>query len=285
MTIEEVLIKNPKTADVLREMGMQCLGCPSARGESVAGAARTHGIDEKVLLEKLNAVEQGEMSPETAADRMPPGSILQRDKETFAIAPHIPGGVTNAATLRKIADVAEKYNAAVIKVTHGQRIAIVGLKKEDVEPAWADLGLPAGAANGICIRYVNFCPGTTFCKRGQQDAVGLGLELDKRYHGVDTPSKMKIAVSGCTNSCTEPSVRDIGIMGTPRGFNVLVGGNAGLKPRFGDTIAEHLDGEEVLNLVDKVVSYYKQHGGEHERIGTMIDRIGLDKFKQDVIEK
>lgn len=283
MTVGDVLKANPKTADVFREMGMHCLGCPSATSESIAGAARTHGLPEDELLKRLNDVEQGEMSESTKALAQPRGAVLQRDKATYAVVPHMPGGITNPATLRKIADVAEKYNAAALKCTSAQRIAIVGLKHEDVDKVWEELQMDPAHAAGLCMRSVKICPGTTFCKRGQQDAVGLGLELDKLYYGTELPSKFKIAVSGCQNSCSESAVRDIGIIGTSKGYVLMVGGNAGVKPRLGDKIASQLEPDQVLKLVDKIINWYKENGKRNERIGELIDRIGLDKFKQEVI--
>lgn len=283
MTVGEVLKANPKTAEVFQSMGMHCLGCPSATGESLAGAASTHGLSVDEILNKLNSVGIGDMSEEAKALAQPRGAVLQRDKTTFAIVPQMPGGITNPATLRKIADVAEKYNAAALKCTSAQRIAIVGLKHEDVEKAWEDLQMEPAAAVGLCMRSVKICPGTTFCKRGQQDAVGLGLEIDKLYHGMELPSKFKMAVSGCQNSCSEPSVRDIGIMGTPKGYVVMVGGNAGFKPRLGDKIASQLEPDQVIEMVEKIINWYKQNGKRNERIGALIERIGLDKFKLDVL--
>ncbi|MDT3700390.1 MAG: DUF1858 domain-containing protein [Thermincola sp.] len=282
MTVGDVLQANPKTADVFRSMGMQCLGCPSATGESIAGAARTHGLSEDEVLAKLNEAEYGEMSEETAAFKMPSGAVLQRDKKTFAIVPHLPGGITDVATLRKICDVAEKYKAAALKCTSAQRIAIVGIKREDVDNAYQELDMDFGHAAGLCIRSIKICPATTFCKRGQQDAVGLGLEIDKRFHGMELPGKMKMAVSGCQNSCSEPAVRDIGIMGTAQGYVLMVGGNAGLKPRLGDKIATQLEPDQVLDLVDRIVAWYKQNAERNERIGELIDRVGLAKFKQEI---
>ncbi len=208
-------------------------------------------------------------------------AILQRDKETYGVAPHIPGGIVSPDTLRKIADVAEKYNAAAIKLTSAQRMAIVGLKEDDLDNVWADLGIKPGAAIGLCVRSVKICPGTTFCKRGQQDAVGLGLKLDEIYHGMELPSKLKMGVSGCMNSCSEPAIKDIGIMGTPKGYKLMVGGTAGLKPRLADVIAEELSEDEVLEAVDKIISFYKTHT-KKQRVGRMIDEIGLDKFKEEV---
>ena len=209
------------------------------------------------------------------------GAILQRDKETYAIAPQIPGGIVSPDLLRKIADVSEKYGAAAIKLTSAQRMAIVGLKEEDLDNIWTDLDMKPAAAIGLCVRSVKLCPGTTFCKRGQQDAVGLGLKLDEIYHGMELPSKLKMAVAGCMNSCSEPAIKDIGILGTPKGYKLMVGGSAGLKPRLADTVAEELDEDEVLDVVDRIVSFYKTHT-KKQRIGKMIDEIGLDKFKEEV---
>ncbi|ADE36156.1 nitrite/sulfite reductase domain-containing protein [Methanohalophilus mahii] len=214
-------------------------------------------------------------------DILEKGAILQRDRETFAIAPQTPGGIVSPDILRKIADTADKYGAAAIKLTSAQRVCIVGLKEEDIDNAWDDLGMKPGAAIGLCVRSIKICPGTTFCKRGQQDAVTLGLELDEIYHGMQLPSKFKIAVSGCMNSCSEPAVRDIGIMGTPKGYTVMVGGNAGIRPRLGDVIADELNDDEVKELVDKIVSFYKTHTKKH-RIGRVIDDMGLENFKREI---
>ena len=133
-------------------------------------------------------------------DLLDKGAVLQRDQETYAIAPHIMGGIVSPEQLRRIADVAEKYNAQALKVTAAQRIAIVGLKEEDIDKAWADLDMKPGAAIGLCVRSVKICPGTTFCKRGLNDSVGVGQKLDNLYHGQDLPNKLKIGVSGCPNS-------------------------------------------------------------------------------------
>jgi NAD(P)H-nitrite reductase large subunit len=214
-------------------------------------------------------------------DILEKGAILQRDRETFAIAPQTPGGIVSPDMLRKIADTADKYGASAIKLTSAQRVCIVGLKEEDIDNAWDDLGMKPAAAIGLCVRSIKICPGTTFCKRGQQDAVTLGLELDEKYHGMQLPSKFKIAVSGCMNSCSEPAVRDIGIMGTPKGYTLMVGGNAGIRPRLGDVIADELNDDEVKELVDKIVSFYKTHTKKH-RIGRMIDDMGLENFKREI---
>lgn len=209
------------------------------------------------------------------------GAIVQRDGETYAIAPHIPGGIVYPKTLRKIADIAEKYGAAALKLTSAQRVAIVGLKEEDLDAAWGELDMKPGAAIGLCVRSIKLCPGTTFCKRGKQDAVGLGLKLDEKYHGMALPSKFKMAVSGCPNSCSEPAVKDVGIMGTAKGYNLMVGGSAGPSPRLGDVVAKDLSEEEVLELVEKIINFYKGYG-KAKRLGKVIDEMGLEKFKGEI---
>lgn len=209
------------------------------------------------------------------------GAIVQRDRETYAIAPHLPGGIVDPATLRRIADVAEKYGAAALKMTSAQRIAIVGLKEEDLDEVWAELNMKPGAAIGLCVRSIKFCPGTTFCKQGKQDAVSLGLKLDEKYHGMPMPSKLKMAVSGCPNSCAEPAIKDIGLMGTAKGYTLMVGGSAAASPRLAEVIAREISEEQALETVDKIVSLY-QNSGTKKRLGRFIEDIGLDEFKKQI---
>ncbi|MFP4284787.1 MAG: NAD(P)/FAD-dependent oxidoreductase, partial [Desulfovermiculus sp.] len=146
------------------------------------------------------------------------GAILQRDKETYAIAPHIPCGVVKPETLRKLADVADTYGCAALKITSAARICLVGLKEEDVDNAWRDLGLAPGAAVGVCVRSVKACPGTTFCRLGLQDSLGVGMQLDEKYHGMELPGKMKMGVSGCPNQCAETCIKDIALVGKKNGW-------------------------------------------------------------------
>jgi len=211
------------------------------------------------------------------------GVIIQRDKQTYAVAPHIPCGVVSPDTLRKLADVAEKYNAAALKITSAARIAMVGLKEEDVDNVWADLGMSPGAAIGLCVRSVKACPGTAFCKRGQQDSLGLGLKLDEKYHGLEVPGKCKFGVSGCVNQCAETCIKDIGLVGFPKGWRMLVGGNGGARPRLSQELARDLTTENALTLVDKVVAYYKANAAPRQRMGDMIDKIGFDTFAKAVL--
>ncbi|WP_292380912.1 NAD(P)/FAD-dependent oxidoreductase [Methanosarcina sp. UBA289] len=209
------------------------------------------------------------------------GAIVQRDRETYAIAPHLAGGIVDPTTLRKIADVAEKYGAAALKMTSAQRIAIVGLKEEDLDNVWAELDMKPGAAIGLCVRSVKFCPGTTFCKQGKQDAVSLGLKLDEKYHGMPMPSKLKMAVSGCPNSCSEPAIKDIGVMGTAKGYTLMVGGSAAATPRLAKVVAKELSEEEILEAIERIVNFYK-NSGTKKRLGRFIEDMGIESFKSEI---
>lgn len=207
------------------------------------------------------------------------GAILQRDKQTYAIAPHIPCGVVTPELLRRIADVSEKYNAQTIKITGATRIAIVGIREEDVDQVWQAIQLDKGAAVGLCVRSIRACPGTTYCRLGKQDALEIAMKLDQRYHAMVLPGKFKMAVSGCHLSCSESWVRDIGLIGLKDGWQVVIGGNVGAEPRIAQEIASGLDDDDALRAVDKLVQCYQEVAKKGERLGKTIDRIGLEPFK------
>jgi len=215
---------------------------------------------------------------------LPRGANLQKirdGKRTFAITPGISGGFIKPDQLRRYADAAEKYGAT-LKLTSAQRIMITGLKAEDVDAVWEDLGMKPVEAFANCVRSVKMCPGSAFCKRGLQDSVKLGMELERRYHKKEMPSRLKIGVAGCPNSCAEVHIKDIGVFATETGWTVLAGGNCGRTPRLADKVAEDLDYEEVLTLVECIIDYY-QENADIERLGQFIDRIGLDRFLKDVL--
>jgi NAD(P)H-nitrite reductase large subunit len=216
-------------------------------------------------------------------DILEKGAIIQRDKETYAIAPHIPGGITDAATLRKIAEVAERHGAQALKLTSAQRIAIVGLPEEKLDEIWSELGEKPGAAIGLCVRSVKICPGTTFCKRGQQDSVDVGLKMDAKYHGMELPWKFKMGVSGCANDCGEVCIKDIGLIGTPKGWNVMVGGNGGSQPRLGIKLVEHVPtDEEALAIVDHIVEWFRAKD-RRCRLGKFVEEMGAEAFREEVL--
>jgi NAD(P)H-nitrite reductase large subunit len=209
------------------------------------------------------------------------GVVLQRDRKTYAVAPHLPCGVVSPAMLRKIADVAEKYHVAALKCTSAQRIAIIGLQEADVDAVWKEFGQTRpGHMIGDVVRSVKACPGTQFCKRAWQDSLQVGLELDAKYHGKHLPGKLKIGVSGCPNQCSETAIKDIGLVGGRHGWLVMVGGQGGMNPR----LAKELTEEEVptaraLAIVDALVNFFSKNAEPGERMGELIDRVGMGKLR------
>jgi hybrid cluster-associated redox disulfide protein len=215
---------------------------------------------------------------------LPKGANLQKIREgkrTYAITPHLPGGFIKPDLMRKYADVVEKYHG-IMKLTSAQRVMITGLKAEDIEVIWSELGMEPAMGFANCVRSVKMCPGSVFCKRGKQDSIKLGMELDHLYHKQEMPSRMKLAVAGCQNSCAEVHVKDVGVMGTDLGWDVYVGGSAGAHPRLADLLIEGLDYDEVIHIVAVIISYY-QKNADIERMGQFIERVGLKKFKADVL--
>ncbi len=205
---------------------------------------------------------------------------MQRDKETYAIVPRVPVGLLTTENLDKLGLVIKKYNIPVVKIVSGQRIALVGIKGEDVERIWSELSMEPGKASKLCVHYVQACPGTAVCSLGVQDSLGLGIELEKLFYGIELPAKVKIGVSGCPMTCGESFVRDIGVQGKKNGWTFIFGGNSGGHPRIGDVLAEDLTTEQVLDLARKSVEYYQANGKKRERTARFIERIGIEAMKK-----
>jgi len=210
------------------------------------------------------------------------GAILQRDKETYAIVPRTPVGMVTPEALETIAKVVKKYGVPVMKITSGQRMALVGLKEKDVAPAWKDLGMDIGRATELCVHYVQACPGTAVCRFGVRNSLGLGMELEEMFTGMDLPAKVKFGVSGCPICCGESYVRDVGLLGKKKGWTVIFGGNAGGRPRIGDVIAEDLEKDDAVALVRRCLEYYAANGKKKERTARFIERTGIDALKEAV---
>ncbi len=209
----------------------------------------------------------------------PKGTVLQRDKETYAIFPRMPVGLLTQENLDKLSFVVKKYKIPVVKVVSGQRIALVGIKAEDVEQIWPELAMEPGKPTKFCVHYVQACPGTAVCSLGVQDSLGLGIELEKLFFGMDLPAKVKIGVSGCPMTCGESFVRDIGVQGKKNGWTFIFGGNSGGHPRIGDVLAEGLTTEQVLELAKKSLEYYQANGKKRERTARFIERTGIEEMK------
>jgi NAD(P)H-nitrite reductase large subunit len=213
----------------------------------------------------------------------PKGAILQRDKTTYAIVPRTPVGLVSVDDLEGIVKVVRKYEIPVVKITSGQRFALVGIKKEDVDKVWEDLGMDVGKATELCLHYVQACPGTAVCQFGVQDSLGLGMEIESFFYGMDLPAKIKIGVSGCPFCCAESFVRDIGVFGKKNGWTFIVGGSSARRPRIGDLMAENLSKDEVIDLTKRSLEYYGDKGKKRERMARFVDRIGIENVKDAIL--
>ena len=214
----------------------------------------------------------------------PKGAFIQRDKQTYAIVPRTPVGVVTPELLENIASVAKKYEIPILKITSAQRIALVGMKPEVVESVWEELGTDIGPAVGKCVHYVQACPGTTVCKYGLLDSLGLGMRFEELLVGAQLPAKGKIGVSGCPLCCAESFVRDIGVFGKRTGWTFVFGGNSGRNVRVGDIIAEDLTDDQVVELANKCLNYYRENAKPNERTARFVQRIGIEEFKKAVLE-
>jgi nitrite reductase (NADH) large subunit len=207
---------------------------------------------------------------------------IQKDG-TFSVIPRIYGGVTTADDLIKIGQVAKKYSVPMVKFTGGQRIDLLGIKKDDLPGVWSDLGMPSGYAYTKALRTVKTCVGTEFCRYGTNDSTGLGIALEKRFQGFEFPAKVKLGVSGCPRNCAESTVKDIGIVATEGGdWDILVGGAAGAHVRRTDVLARVKTADEAMQLTGRFMIYYRDNAKWLERTYDFVPRVGI-KFLQEVL--
>ena len=196
---------------------------------------------------------------------------------TFSVVPRMRGGVTTADELRRIADAADKYEVRCIKVTGGQRIDLLGVKKEDLPAIWGDIGMPSGHAYAKAVRTVKTCVGTEFCRFGLGDSMQLGVEMEKLWEGLHTPAKVKAGCSGCPRNCAEATVKDIGVVAVEGGWQVCVGGAAGGNVREGDMIATVETTAEVLRVATAFLQHYRENAAYKERTYDFVPRYGLEE--------
>ena len=213
----------------------------------------------------------------------PKGAIRQRDGITYAVITRMPAGIVTPDDLEHIAKVARKYKVPMLKITSGQRIALVGLAPENVQGVMDDLGPLAKPETAPCVKFVQACLGTDMCRYGNQDSIGLAKSVDELFKDQTFPAKIKIGISGCPRCCGKSHTRDIGIMGTNRGWTVLFGGNGGTRPRFGDSIARDLTTGEALDCAQRLAGYYRTHAKTHERTARFMERIGIDTLKSELL--
>ena len=211
---------------------------------------------------------------------------IQKDG-TFSVVPRMWGGMTSAAELRAIADVVDKFAIPAVKVTGGQRIDMLGVRKEDLPAVWADLnaaGMVSGAAYAKGLRTVKTCVGSDWCRFGTQDSTGLGIKIEKFMWGSWTPAKVKMAVSGCPRNCAEATCKDVGVICVESGYDIHFAGAAGLDIK-GTEVLGHVTSEaETIEVIAALVQLYREQGRYLERIYKWARRIGLAEIKRQVLD-
>ena len=208
---------------------------------------------------------------------------IQKDG-TYSVIPRMWAGETTAAELRRIADVVDKYNIPTVKVTGGQRIDLLGVKKEDLVNVWKDIGMPSGHAYAKALRTVKTCVGSEWCRMGTQDSTQMGKDLEKAMWRMYAPHKVKFAVSGCPRNCAEAGIKDVGIIGVDSGWEMYVGGNGGIKTEVAHFFTKLKTAEEVLEYTGAFMQLYREEGWYLERTVHYINRVGLDYVKKKILD-
>jgi nitrite reductase (NADH) large subunit len=208
---------------------------------------------------------------------------IQKDN-TFSVIPQMKGCVTNASELRRIADVVDKYQIPMVKVTGGQRIDLLGVKKEDLPRVWEDLGMKSGHAYGKSIRTVKTCVGSEFCRFGTQNSTQMGIDLETMLANMWSPHKVKLAVSGCPRNCAEAGIKDVGVIAVDSGWELYVGGNGGIKTEVAQFLAKVKTSDDVKEYSGAFLQLYREEAYYLDRTVHYMARVGLDYIKQKVVE-
>ena len=209
---------------------------------------------------------------------------VQKDR-TFSVVPRIYGGVTSAAELRRIADVADKYSVPMVKITGGQRIDLLGISKENLPKVWQDLGMPSGHAYTKAFRTCKTCVGTEFCRYGVGDSTSLGIQIERRFQGIESPHKMKLATAGCPRNCSEATTKDLGAVAVEGGrWEIYVGGAAGSRVRKGDILCVVDSHDAVLKFMGRFMQFYRENGKYLERTYDFVERIGIERLRRLLVD-
>lgn len=271
----EDVIKNIKekrlgsVREVMETLGWETVGCEICRPAlnyyvSMIWPGALDDTSSRVVSERMHA-------------------NIQKDG-TYSVVPRIYGGAVSPEELKTIAEAAMKYNAPLVKITGGQRIALLGITKENLPSIWKELGMDSGYAYGKALRTVKTCVGSRFCRFGTQDSLGLGIELEKKYAGLWMPAKVKMSVSGCPRNCSESSIKDIGITGINGGWEIYVGGCGGVELKAGDKLAFVRAREDVFDAVSAFLQLYREEAHYGERTFKWVSRTGIDVIRKNVIE-
>jgi nitrite reductase (NADH) large subunit len=269
------IIKNLKekklrsVSEVMETLGWETVGCDICRPAINYYAAMTWPKDYK----------------EDSTSRLVNERVhanIQKDG-TFSVVPRMYGGAANPEELKKIANVAIKYNVPLVKLTGGQRIALIGVKKDDLPKIWKDLAMPSGYAYGKALRTVKTCVGSIFCRYGTQDSLNLGIELEKKFEGLWMPAKLKMSVSGCPRNCSESGIKDIGIVGISGGWEILAGGCGGIELKGAEKLCTVKTTQEIMEITSAFIQYYREDAHYGERTFKWIRRVGFNTVRKAVV--
>jgi nitrite reductase (NADH) large subunit len=208
---------------------------------------------------------------------------IQKDG-TYSVIPRMWGGETTADELRRIADAVDKYQIPTVKVTGGQRIDLLGVKKEDLQAVWNDIGMPSGHAYAKALRTVKTCVGSEWCRMGTQDSTQMGKDLERAMWRMYAPHKVKFAVSGCPRNCAEAGIKDVGVIGVDSGWEMYIAGNGGIKTEVAHFLVKVKTAEEVMEYTGAFCELYRQEGWYLERTVHYVNRVGLDYVKKRILE-
>ena len=280
--VPSIPMNRKELTDAVRAQGLRSV---SAVQNALAG-----GLDDvaskPALASLLAIVWKGEYDDERDArfinDRV--HGNIQKDG-TFSVIPEMAGGICTPAELRRIADAADKYHVPLVKLTGGQRIDLVGVKKEDMPAMWKDLAMPAGAAWGKHYRTCKSCIGSDYCRFGLGDSMALAVKVEKRFRGMDSPGKLKLATAGCPRNCSEALVKDVGAVAVGEGkWEIYVGGAAGSHIRKGDLLTVVDSHDDVLKVSGRFIQYYRENAKYKERTYSFVERVGIAKIKAIVVD-
>jgi nitrite reductase (NADH) large subunit len=208
---------------------------------------------------------------------------IQKDG-TYSVIPRMWGGETTADELRRIADAADKYKVRTVKVTGGQRLDLLGVKKEDLPAIWKDIGMPSGHAYAKALRTVKTCVGSDWCRFGTQDSTQMGKDLERALWRMYAPHKVKLAVSGCPRNCAEAGIKDVGVIGVDSGWELYVAGNGGIKTEVAQFLVKVKTPEDVLEYSGAFLQLYREEGWYLERTVHYVSRVGLDYVKKKILD-
>jgi len=280
--VPAIPLAKPELVAKIREQGLRSVSAVfaalSPTGEDAAS--------KPPLASLLATIWPGEYEDERDArfinDRV--HANIQKDG-TFSVVPEMAGGVCTPAELMRIAQVAVKYNVPLVKMTGGQRIDLVGVAKADLPGVWQDLDMPAGTAWGKSYRTCKSCIGTEFCRFGLGDSMGLAIKIERRFRGIDSPAKMKLATAGCPRNCSEALVKDVGLVAIgDNKWEIYIGGAAGAHIRKGDLMCVVEGEDEAMLLAGRFMQYYRENAKWKERTYTFVPRIGLERIRAIVVD-